>query len=144
MKSCSCFDCSDSVVYACTVTNPSTVLEGPKPESFGPKTFTIEKHNLPWKVIKDENRLALPVDYVCPNCNRPINFDVTGNLRCYFCGETAHPLVFAYVSRKLIHDSEEKRRGLLPFVPEVPNPITEAKKKRDEMNMRKFIRKIKY
>src|SRR5271157_936698 len=76
--------------------------------------FTPAKktENKDWVPIAASNRLAPAHDFVCPHCNELIHADVTGNMRCLFCGEPAHPVPLRWHGKDAAEHSSEKRHTL--------------------------------
>jgi hypothetical protein len=102
-------------------------------------------------------KFAVPIDYVCPNCKELIHSDITGSLRCMFCGATAHPPIFRYGCGTVTEDAHEKRLGYFPDIQPPPNAIIKTyeirvqikhdmeymKDKKHRADMNRFIAQVK-
>ena len=128
-------------------------------ELFNLLFFQTTRNDSPhdWKPVRDEFKLSPPVDHVCPHCKELIHSEITGTLRCQFCGETAHPPVFSgYGHGNFIEDTEKKCAEIdndpgsiesecIQYGRKITTARNEyIRKKQRKADLNRFINSIKY
>ena len=87
------------------------VKKWPEDSTTRPQGQRADGVDLNWPAIraKEDGRLALPIEFVCPYCKQLIGSQISGRRICPTCGRTAHPPFFAGYGKHVSEYLAEKR-----------------------------------